>query len=460
MGIDALRQLIQGGDARATTSAQPLISGPDALIEVRQLLDRVEAEWFAALHECVTDGTMATGMGLSATEWLASRLRRTSREASSMVRFATRLARTSGVAEGLADGSLSLGQAQVIAAACTERAAGLFADYEPHIVRTAADVSTDDLARVVSMWSRHADQATAAADDKQAEARREVFLSAVGENQWALNGTLSAEQGAVVHEALQAAMEQDFDGADEERTPRQRRADALEAIAREWLEHKATVRIQGVRPHLIVHVDIDQLTAGAAGAGGVTSSGVILDGATIERLACDSTIQRIMRGEPVKIEFAHHTVEIPIALRRAVIARDVHCRYPGCCRPASWSEVHHVNGRSGGHRIFELVLLCKRHHQRVHRLGLRLEMGPDGTLHVHGPNGDIQTTRPPPTGKAARQQPVDTTTDPALAEWQADAMRAAIAQLSAAANLTVEDLAIAAAGRRRVRALHEHRLAA
>ena len=465
--IEALRQIIEGGDsgdsiggAVCSVSRRPLICGPDALVAVRRVIDRLESEWHAGLHECIADGSIETGLGLSATEWVASSLRVTSREAGSMVRFATRLARTSEVADGLADGTLSLGQAKVIAAACTERAADLFADYEPVIMRTAAGLSTDDLARVVRMWSRHADEATAATDDKEAEARREVFLSPVGEQQWALNGTLSAEQGAVVHEALQAAMEQDSDGADEQRTPRQRRADALETIAREWLEHQATVRLHGVRPHLIVHVDLDNFAAGVNGAGGATSSGVILDGATIERLACDSTIQRIMRGGPLKLDFAHHTVEIPTALRRAVIARDVHCRFAGCCRPASWSEVHHVHGRGGGHRVTELVLLCKRHHQRVHRLKLRLELEPDGTLHIHAPDGTVQTTRPPPTGKLPRRLTADTQTDAALAAWRAESMRDAIAAMSAAANLTVDDHTIAEAARRRTAALRELRFAA
>ena len=255
-------------------------------------------------------------------------------------------------------------------------------------------------------------------------------------------------------------MEQDSDGASETRTPRQRRADALETIARVWLEHQATVRLHGVRPHLIVHVDLDNFTTGVNGAGGVTSSGVILDGATVERLGCDSTIQRIMRGDSIKIDFAHHTVEIPIALRRAVIARDVHCRFAGCCRPASWSEVHHVHGRTGGHRITELVLLCKRHHQRVHRLKLRLELEPDATLRIHAPDGTVQTTRPPPVGKLPRRQTSDTTTDPALAAWQAASMRDALASMRAAANLTADDPAVAEAARRRAAALRELRFAA
>ncbi len=462
MLIETLRGLIEGGDTTlGTVGTRSLISGPDELIECRKLIDRLEAEWFGALHECVSGGLVQSATGLSATEWLSTQLGRTSRDANAMVRFATRLARTSIVADGLTDGTLSLGQAQIIAGACTERAAALFADYEPLIVRSAADVSVDDLARVVRMWSRHADQATAADDDAHAEAGREVFLSPVGESQWALNGTLTAEQGAIVHEALQAAMEQDFDGARDDRTPRQRRADALETIAREWLEHHAVVRLHGARPHLIVHVDLDDLAAGANGPGGITSSGVVFDGATIERMACDATLMRVLRASSVDVERSYATVEIPAVLRRAVIARDVHCRFPGCCRPASWSEVHHVNGRAGGHRLNQLVLLCKRHHQRVHRLKLGLVLDADGTLHVNAPDGTVQTSRPPPAARLPlrRSRPL-ATAEPGFAAWQQSLLRTAITGLTATVKLTPDDHAIARAGRRRASALHRQPLAA
>lgn len=229
---------------------------------------------------------------------------------------------------------------------------------------------------------------------------------------------------------------------------------------REWLEHQSTVRLHSVGPHVIVHVDLDAFTAGANGPGGATSTGVTLDGTTIERLACDSSIQRIMRGGSLDLDVAHHTVEIPTALRRAVIARDVHCRFAGCCRPASWSEVHHVHGRLGGHRVTELVLLCKRHHQRVHRLKLRLELEPDGTLHIHAPDGTVQSTRPPPTGRLPRRRCDDHAGDAALLAWQAAEMRRAIAGMSAAANLGSGDLAAADAARRRAEALRAQPVAA
>jgi hypothetical protein len=56
------------------------------------------------------------------------------------------------------------------------------------------------------------------------------------------------------------------------------------------------------------------------------------------------------------------------AQRRALAARDKGCVIPGCTRPASQCDAHHVVfwSRGGSTNIDELVLLCGPHHNAVH----------------------------------------------------------------------------------------------
>jgi hypothetical protein len=110
------------------------------------------------------------------------------------------------------------------------------------------------------------------------------------------------------------------------------------------------------------------------------------------RIACDSMIIPVVlgsRSEPLDIGRASRTV--PLGMRRAVELRDVHCRFPGCDRPAKWCEAHHVRWwkrDEGPTELNNIVLTCKFHHVRVHEYGWVLTFDPvTGTVRVIRPDG-------------------------------------------------------------------------
>jgi len=74
---------------------------------------------------------------------------------------------------------------------------------------------------------------------------------------------------------------------------------------------------------------------------------------------------------------------IPAAIRRAVIERDQHCRFPsGCDQPASGCEVHHLTRKADGGTtsVKDCILFCTHHHQvEIHRNGRTVVLNPDGT---------------------------------------------------------------------------------
>jgi hypothetical protein len=92
--------------------------------------------------------------------------------------------------------------------------------------------------------------------------------------------------------------------------------------------------------------------------------------------------------------------DIPAAIRRAVILRDQHCRFPGGCdQPAAGCEVHHLRHQAHGGptSVTDCALFCFYHHQIViHRQGWTVILNPDGTttawnkdktkiIHSHSP---------------------------------------------------------------------------
>src|SRR5262249_3652726 len=83
------------------------------------------------------------------------------------------------------------------------------------------------------------------------------------------------------------------------------------------------------------------------------------------------------------------THTIPAHLRRLVIARDRHCRFPGCAQSPAACQPHHIVPRSQGGptSLTNLLLLCTFHHLiAVHRWGWGIILLPDGTVTATSPD--------------------------------------------------------------------------
>lgn len=108
--------------------------------------------------------------------------------------------------------------------------------------------------------------------------------------------------------------------------------------------------------------------------------GGLLGFGAVRRLACDAQIVPIVlgsEGQPLDVGRASRSV--PPAIRRALTARDGGCAFPGCDRPPTWCEAHHVRHWADGGEtaLSNLVLLCGHHHRRVHHDGWHVGFGDD-----------------------------------------------------------------------------------
>ncbi|MFC6713432.1 HNH endonuclease signature motif containing protein [Branchiibius cervicis] len=82
-------------------------------------------------------------------------------------------------------------------------------------------------------------------------------------------------------------------------------------------------------------------------------------------------------------------------LARFVRARDQHCRFPGCTRPAKLTDLDHVtrypDGPTAAHN---LQCLCRHHHRAKHEGGWTVTMTPHGVCTWTSPAGHTYTTHP------------------------------------------------------------------
>ncbi len=107
----------------------------------------------------------------------------------------------------------------------------------------------------------------------------------------------------------------------------------------------------------------------------------LISAQTAQRLTCDCDIHRILinpDGLPLDVGRSMRT--IPAHIRKALVVRDGGCVFPHCGRPPGWAEAHHIIHWAQGGRtsLDNAVLLCSKHHHKVHAEGHEVTIGPDG----------------------------------------------------------------------------------
>ena len=224
----------------------------------------------------------------------------------------------------------------------------------------------DDTGKILEYWSNRVDPDGVVIDLEDQLARRFFEVTRKANGMVAGQFELPRSAGESLLAGLDALMPPP--GMRDTRTTAQRRADALEDLARSFLDGSETPVVGGEKPHVVVHVDLPA-KEGKAGGLHETEDGVVLDVHMLRMLACDASVSRVVFGPDREVlDVGRKTRVIPAALRRAVIARDSHCTWPGCNRSPRWCDVHHiVSWADGGETVItNLCLLCRYHHTLAH----------------------------------------------------------------------------------------------
>ncbi len=160
------------------------------------------------------------------------------------------------------------------------------------------------------------------------------------------------------------------DGSPDPRPAGRRRADAFGQIMRTYLSNSQRPMSGGVLPHVtLIRHGVDTL-----GFGGPVSA------ATAELIACDSTLTTVLvDAASAPLDVGRSERLFTPAIRKGLAVRDRGCAHPGCGRPVSWCDAHHITPweHGGTTSLDNGVLLCRLHHTAIHHGGWQVYLGPD-----------------------------------------------------------------------------------
>ncbi len=217
---------------------------------------------------------------------------------------------------------------------------------------------------------------------KQAHDRRSLTaFRRCDANMMTLTVEIPIEDGELVLSALDKVLAADDSSADASCSYRARQADALIELCKAALSGGSlrggidAESSTADQYQVVVHVDESALTEQPA-----EDARADLPVETVRRLSCDGSLVSVSsdaNGAILNVGRRRRTV--PIALKRAVHARDRHCQYPGCTR-SRFVDTHHIQhwAHGGETSLDNLMLLCSHHHRLVHEGGFQIVLDRNG----------------------------------------------------------------------------------
>ncbi len=350
----------------------------DRIAELNAYLNVAQAEFLELLRE-FDDQRYWEDLGFtSCASWLNFKCGIGFNAARERLRMAHALVELPKIRAGFAEGTLSFSKVRAMTRVATP-------ENEDLLLNIAHHGAAYHVERFVSHY-RRIEKLQQPGFAQDLHERREVDYYYDGDGCLVIKAKLPAEQGELVVKALERAIEQEAVRSEDDTQEREpiaaRRADALCEVAETYLNHPENAGSTADRYQVVVHVAANE-APGEQRSVPHLENGPCVSAETSERISCDCSLTKIEEdsfGEPLNIGRRSRT--IPPPMRRALIARDGGCRFPGCTRHR-FCDGHHIEHwcNGGETRLDNLVLLCRHHHRLVHEGGFDCRKSENGEIY-------------------------------------------------------------------------------
>jgi len=324
-----------------------------------------------------------TANGLDATtagEWIRHNCKMKSGAAYDCINVGEQLPRIAKCAQAMVEGEIGFAHLSVIArtASALSKAAPESIFEEGDILEHARESSAGRLWHYCERLRHALDPAGVEEDHRVAVEERSLQLRVWEDGSLQISGKLDPVGGAAFRTALEPLAQPMGEGDD--RCLERRLGDGLVELSVHSLDAGLVPQHASQRPHLQVTTTLETLQGRPGSPAADLEFSTPISAVTVQRLACDANVARVVFGPgSVVVDVGRAARVVSGSSRRALNARDQHCRWPGCERTASWSAAHHmVHWTQGGRTdLSNLLLLCHRHHWMVHEGGWKLARSDD-----------------------------------------------------------------------------------
>jgi Domain of unknown function (DUF222) len=376
---------------RLLVAELPLLTvSADDVVASRALVDAADLLCTQTVSRYSADGSYVDDGFRDPSAFLAMRARTSKGEGNARRSRGVLLNRLPLFAAAALDGSITSTHIVFLTNAVTAARMELAVRDEHILVAAAAEMDASAFRILLQRWAALCDdELSDPTSDDEHETKRTIQIRQMLNGMWSINGLLDPLTGMAVEAAIEAAMPKP--SVEDDRTFGQRRHDAFGDICRESLANDDRPVTTGQRPQVSLILNEDG-TAHTPNNWYVTK---------LERdmILCDCVVTAVKTCEFKVFDVGDPESMIPLRNRKAVIARDRCCGFPGCWHPPRWCDIHHILERENGgcHELDNLVLLCRFHHRYVHRQGVKLRWAADGiTMTAQMRNGTMLHAPPNP----------------------------------------------------------------
>ena len=373
--------------ARVDLDAVDATTMRNELKSLKQSMSRLEGQLARITHAADRAGAFIGTGARDTAEWLGKETGSSTRKNRTSADLGEAMANSDELAEAVCSGAVSTDKASAAVGATGGQ------PIDATLIETIIDLPLAGVRPAAEEWRARNDAASEQDRAAAQRSRRYLKLTGQADGMTKVDGLLDPESAAIVRTTLDAVMnESAFDNSGRRRD--QRCADALTQLAK--AASKGTIAGGRSNAKLLVTVPFETITERAS-ARGRTHAGPTLDADTVRSIACDAGIHRVITGPRSSIlDFGHENRLVSENLFLSLVARDRHCRWPGCSIRATWCDAHHVTewGRHGRTDEGTCALLCSYHHSVTHQPGWTIT----GNAHeftIHHPDGSTEISRPP-----------------------------------------------------------------